>query len=147
MDGEAIAAVRDGNVVYLDRFGGRAGLAAGTAGRQRKVGPAEREATRHAARERLRALLTPGALVHAVLRFHDPECDWLVCDFYLIDGAEVTYLTQDVALAIEQDDPEREIGIRLHRPASGNALERAINDRLSRALFGKRGLLRHRAIG
>lgn len=97
---------------------------------------------------RLRALLRPDALLYAVRRFHDPDCDWLVCDFFRIDGPDVACLTRDVAIAIGRFDPEREVGVKLHRPfGADDPLRAAIEDRLSLALFGAPGRLSVRTIG
>ena len=52
---------------------------------------------------RLRGHITRGSIVYAVLRFYEPENDWIVCDLYLIDGHHV----------IERD--------RRHRARAGSA--------------------------
>lgn len=131
MTAGTLSATKEGNVLYLP---GR------TAAR-----PAPGQ-ERQAAVARLKTRLAAGALVYAVYRFHDPDCAWVVCDFYSIDGAEVACLTQDIARATGLFDPRREVGLKLGRPRHADPLASLIEERLSLVLFGETGALRSQAI-
>lgn len=118
----------EGNVVFLSR---------------RTEAPAD---PKRDALARLRAVLPRGAILYAVRRAHDPGFGWIVCDFYRIEGADVTCLTTDVAQALDCFDPAREIGVKLRRAQGAEPLAGAI-DRLSTLLFGAPGALAVRMIG
>jgi hypothetical protein len=129
--------VHEGNIVYL------AGWRAVVAGLQpAAVQPDERKE----AVTRLSTKIAPGSIVYAVLRLHDPSNDWLVCDFYLINGYDVQCVTADVAHAIERFDPQRDVGVKVRRPKGVNPLTRLIDSTLSKALFGEPGQISHQLI-
>jgi hypothetical protein len=130
--------VHEGNIVYL------AGWRAVVAGLQPASVPTDE---RLEAVTRLSSKIERGSIIYAVLRLHDPSNDWLVCDFYLIDGYDVQCVTADVAYAIERHDPKRDVGIKLRRPKGANPLTRLIDGTLSKALFGEPGLISHQLIG
>lgn len=131
MTAQTLIPRKEGNVVYLP---------AQTAARRAP------EQEKRTAVARLKTRLAPGTLVYAVYRFQDPECDWVVCDFYSISGTEVTCLTHDIARATGQYDPRREVGLKLRRPWQTDPLRSLIEERLSLLLFGEAGALRHQAI-
>jgi hypothetical protein len=105
------------------------------------------EARRRAAVARLRGKLRHDDVIYAVRRAHDPQFGWIVCDLYLIGADDVDCLTSDIALALECQDPEREVGVKLRRAAGSDPLAGAISGRLSTILFGAPDVLHHRMIG
>jgi hypothetical protein len=96
---------------------------------------------------RLREALPRDSVVYAVRRAHDAEFGWIVCDFYRIDGTDVTCISKDVALALECYDPAREVGVKLRRSQGVDPLAPIIAGRLSTVLFGRPNALRHCMIG
>ncbi len=124
MPGAEILPIRD-NVVMLSR----------------PAADPRREAVAH-----LRAMLPRGATLYAVRRAHDPGFGWIVCDFYRIDGTDVTCVSEPVARVLECFDPAREVGVKLRRAQGGDPLALAA-DRLSVALFAAPGTLTLRQIG
>ena len=120
---------REGNVVFLSRR------------------PEAVPDLRAAALARLRAALPRGSVIYAVRRAHDPGFGWIVCDFYRIEGGEVTSLTDDVARALDCCDPAREIGVKLRRAQGSDPLAAAIEGRLSTLLHGAPGAIGQRIIG
>ena len=117
----------EGNVVILSR----------------RDGPSPK----HLAVTRLRSLLPPGSILYAVRRAHDDGFGWIVCDFYRIEGGEVTCLTEEVARALDCLDPAREIGVKLRRAQGFDPLAAAIDGRLSTLLHGAPGEIGQRMIG
>lgn len=109
--------------------------------------PATSEYGRRQAVVRLRRILPPASLVYVMRRWHHPDNDWLVCDFFRIDGHFVSCITEDVALAIDRYDPAREIGVKLHRPQGSDPLTALIDGTLSRLLHGEPGVVQHVVIG
>jgi hypothetical protein len=107
------------------------------------VQPRDDEDSRHQAVERLRASLPPGSLLYVTRHWYRPENEWLVCDFFRIDGHFVDCVTADVALAIDRYDPEREVGVKLHRPRGADPLTALIDGTLSRVLHGEPGAVQH----
>jgi hypothetical protein len=95
---------------------------------------------------RLRRRIAPGVIIYAVLRHHSAANDWIICDFYLIDGHNVACLTEDVARAVERFDPSREVGVRLVRSPGRNVLRDVIDVGLSKLLFGVPDAIRHQVI-
>jgi hypothetical protein len=95
---------------------------------------------------RLRAALPRGCIIYAVRRAHDPGFGWIVCDFYRIEGNEVTCLTADIAHALDCFDPAREVGVKLRRARGSDPLAEAIDGRLSTLLFGAPGAITQRVI-
>ncbi len=102
---------------------------------------------RRTAIARLRALLPRGGILYAVRRAHDAGFGWIVCDFYRIEGGEVTCLTEEVARALDCLDPAREIGVKLRRAQGFDPLAAAIDGRLSTLLHGAPGEIGQRMIG
>ncbi len=92
---------------------------------------------------RLRKCLPAASLVYVTRRWHHPDNDWLICDFFHIDGHFVSRITEDVALAIDRYDPEREVGVKLHRPRGSDPLTALIDGTLSRVLHGEPGAVQH----
>ena len=107
------------------------------------ISPAERRD----AIERLRAALPEGSIVYVTRRCYHPDNDWLICDFFRIQGHIVSCITRDVAIAIDRYDPEREVGVRLHRPRRADPLTVLIDGTLSRLLHGEPGAVQHVVIG
>ena len=97
--------------------------------------------------DRLRARVRRDTIMYAVRRAHDPEFGWLVCDVYLIDGADIDCVTDDLAHALECFDPAREVGVKLRGRAGAGPLVNAIDLRLSALLFGTPNALRHCMLG
>lgn len=111
------------------------------------TGPGEGAYARRQAVERLRRVLSPGSIVYVMKRWHHPDNDWLVCDFFRIDGHFVSCITEDIALAIDRYDPTREVGVKLHRPRGTDPLTVLIDGTLSRLLHGEPGAVQHVVIG
>ena len=95
---------------------------------------------------RLRQRIRPGDIVYAVLRHYNAANDWLICDFYLIDGHHVGCITTEVARALDRYDPERETGMKIMRPSGRDVLCELIDGKLSRLLFGAADEIRHQVI-
>ena len=95
---------------------------------------------------RLRRRVRPGDIIYMVLRHYSAESNWLVCDFYLIDGHNVGCITTDVARAVDRYDPAREIGMKIVRPPGRDVLRDLIDGTLSRLLFGEAEEIRHQVI-
>ncbi|HEX3349135.1 MAG TPA: hypothetical protein VHS58_13645 [Acetobacteraceae bacterium] len=95
---------------------------------------------------RLRQRVRPGDILYTVLRHYNAANDWLICDFYLIDGHHVGCITTDVARALERYDPEREVGVKIARPIGRDVLCDLIDGTLSRLLFGAADEIRHQVI-
>jgi hypothetical protein len=102
---------------------------------------------RRAAVERLRRRLPEDSLVYVTRRWFNPANEWLIVDFFHIDGHSVTCITEDVAVAIDRYDPEREVGLKLYRPGGMDPLAVLIDGTLSRVLHGAGGAVQHVVIG
>ena len=94
---------------------------------------------------RLRQRVQPGDIIYVVLRHDDPGKDWMVCDFYLIDGHHVGCITTEVGRALERFEPDR-AGIKIARPPGRDVLCDLIDGKLSRLLFGRADEVRHQVI-
>jgi hypothetical protein len=134
MPARSVLAASAGNVIYL----------AGLGGRPRPQAAFEQE--RRDAVKLLQEIIHPDSIVYIVPRIDDPDSDWLIVDFFLIDGPHVVCVTTEVAHATNQYDPEREVGLKLRRPRGTNPLRTLIDGTLSRVLFSEPDRVRHQLI-
>jgi hypothetical protein len=115
--------------------------------REAMVRPIPPGQDRQAAIARLRDKIKRDTVIYAVRRAHDAASGWIVCDFYLINGAAAERISEDVARVLECYDPKREVGVKLRRSQGVDPLVPIIAGRLSTVLFGRPGALGHCLIG